>query len=307
MKGSGSSGSRRPGNKIDPPTLAGHMRRMRKRIGLSQRELADTAGVSPSYVQKLETNRRDGLSLENTVSIADTLGLEGVDRRTLFYLCGFDPVGPVPDVDVLRGQLTDRQRRELNDREPDLLAYFDQRWNLLDCNTPYDYAFPGMAAAGNVILWYFGVPAAKQVLLQWPREAALNVAWFRGLLARHHPSPWSERLITELEKYPEFLAMWHATDDIVYGRDVRDAVMHLLDPVSGEPYTLCVEQYPITSHEQTIYKFVGIRQNEFVPPLPPPRARRDTERGRAGLPRMRGDLIPGDAATTQRTDDSECA
>ncbi len=306
MKEIDGGGPQRLERRIALPTLADHMRRMRKRRELTQHGLAEVSGVSPSYIQKLETSNLDNPSREYTTMIADALQLSGSDRQTLFYLTGLDPVYPLPDVAQLRAQLTEQQHQELEARDTDLLAYFDPRWNLLACNTAYDYAFPGLAKAGNIMLWYFGAPESKQVLLDWPREAALNMAWFRGLVARFHPAPWLQEFIGQLEQHPEFVRMWGANQETVYGRDARDPLMYMLDPGSGEPYTLRVEQYTITNNGHKINRFVGIREAEFIPPLPPTIGR-SSSRPYGSRPKPQRDNNTEAAEPAERADDGECA
>lgn len=280
MEGTTATGSGGAGGAITLPTMAWHLRRMRKLRDMSQQDLADVAGVSMSYIQKLESGHRGHASREFTVAIADALGLHGGDRQALFYLAGLDPVVELPDVRRLREELSPQQWAELDDREPDLLAYFDQRWSLLASNTPFDYAFPGLLEIGNMMLWHFGSLESQQVFLQWQRESLLNVALVRGLLARYYPAPWARDLVSQLALFPDFVAMWHANEGAAYWRDERDRLMYLLDPVTHEPYTLRVELYPISNRGRKIYRWVGVRESEFVPPMTPATTGTRAEPGR---------------------------
>ena len=55
--------------------LGQRLRRFRERAGLSQHELARRSGVSRSAIAGVETGDRGDLSLENTIKVADALGI----------------------------------------------------------------------------------------------------------------------------------------------------------------------------------------------------------------------------------------
>ena len=56
-------------------SLGERVRRRRKQLGLTAKELAETSGVSPSYISQLEHGRQDRPSLEVLGAIAATLGV----------------------------------------------------------------------------------------------------------------------------------------------------------------------------------------------------------------------------------------
>src|ERR1700732_1327333 len=56
-------------------SLGERVRRRRKQLGLTAKELAQTSGVSPSYISHLERGRQDRPSLEVLGAIAVALGV----------------------------------------------------------------------------------------------------------------------------------------------------------------------------------------------------------------------------------------
>lgn len=56
-------------------SLGERVRRRRKQLGLTAKELAQTSGVSPSYISQLERGRQDRPSLEVLGAIAVALGV----------------------------------------------------------------------------------------------------------------------------------------------------------------------------------------------------------------------------------------
>ena len=63
----------------------------RKTQRLSQSELARRAGVSPSYINRLERGERDLPSRKVAQAIADALDLEADDRNLLLLTGGYAP------------------------------------------------------------------------------------------------------------------------------------------------------------------------------------------------------------------------
>lgn len=55
--------------------LAETVRKQRSEQGLSQRELAERAGVDHTYISHIEAGRRENLTLGKLRSLADALGV----------------------------------------------------------------------------------------------------------------------------------------------------------------------------------------------------------------------------------------
>lgn len=52
-----------------------HLKALREKAGMSQRALAEAAGVSATFITMLETGRRRGLESENLHRLAKALGV----------------------------------------------------------------------------------------------------------------------------------------------------------------------------------------------------------------------------------------
>ncbi|MGD0713130.1 MAG: helix-turn-helix transcriptional regulator [Gaiellaceae bacterium] len=68
------------------PTLGGELHKVRKLRGLSLKAVADPAGMSATYLQKLERDEVESPSPHRLQSLAEVLGL---DYGDLFVLAGY--------------------------------------------------------------------------------------------------------------------------------------------------------------------------------------------------------------------------
>ncbi|MET7769669.1 helix-turn-helix transcriptional regulator [Nocardia sp. NPDC005366] len=249
------------GNLLRPPTFGGLLRRLRDDRRISREKLAFAAGVSSSYITHLEGGDRD----HPTRAVVDALiryldrisPLGDAERRHLFDLAGLAE-GRFPDIDELRGQISDDMRYGLAVHEPNAACYFDTRWNILACNESYAAAFPGQVDDVNILRWFFGNELSTRVMVEWEREASLTVDWLRGLIGQSGDTEWAGELLAELGAYPEFRRMW-ATGGTTYGRDSPH--MRLRDPDSGACFSLDVQMFRVDSgnHPGRIQFFLGIR------------------------------------------------
>jgi transcriptional regulator with XRE-family HTH domain len=66
--------------------LGRRLQRLRQRAGLTQHELAERSGVSRTAIASIETGQRSGITLDNALRLADTLGV------SVETLAGWDPL-----------------------------------------------------------------------------------------------------------------------------------------------------------------------------------------------------------------------
>lgn len=248
--------------RVFAPELGRYIQATRLAAKLSQADLAHRSGVTYSYITKLEQGDKTAPTKSILAAVARTLRLDDAGRWHMYHLAGLDPeIESFVAVEDGPIELTRFQRGMLTKLEPDLVAIFDMRWTILACNDSYRRAFPGMMEAGNIMRWYFGAPTAREVLVEWEREAALNVAWFRGLMGQHYPAPWSVRLLRELAQYPDFRRLWSREDHVVFGRAEEDSVMRLRDLATGGTYGIRLDRMQFERERHPVRCFVGVRED----------------------------------------------
>ncbi len=182
----------------------------RRARGLLREEVAQRAGISPTWYTWLEQGRDIRPSDEVLEHLADALLLDEGERRHLLTLGkaggaphrGFSQGVPATLLAWLNG--LDQPAYVLNGRA-DLLV-----WNNSALEIFGDFAAlaPGDR---NILRMIFLWPHWRQLFTEWERLAASSVAQFRGETARHAGAPELAALIDGLiADSPEFAALWHA-------------------------------------------------------------------------------------------------
>ncbi|WP_063712548.1 helix-turn-helix domain-containing protein [Nocardia concava] len=245
-------------NKPQPPALGLLLRRLRADRHASREKLAFAAGVSTSYIARLESGHREHPThavieaLTRCLEIAHPLSPP--DRRHLRDLAGLTDER-IPNPAELRAELADDLHTYLELQQPHPAAYLDIRWNLLAANDSCAATFPGLVENGNLMRWIFGDPRAKHTLPEWKREAKSAAAVLRGWVGRHSHAPWVAELLDELGTYPAFQRSWAAnTVEFVRRRPalVRDPGTADIRHLHPRVFRATSENYP-----DLIYLFLG--------------------------------------------------
>jgi len=66
-----------------PPTFGVHLRNLRREAGISQRELANRAGLDFTYISKLENTRLPAPAADTVVVLASALGIPAEELLAL--------------------------------------------------------------------------------------------------------------------------------------------------------------------------------------------------------------------------------
>jgi transcriptional regulator with XRE-family HTH domain len=115
------------------------LERFRDRAGLSQSELARAAGISASYINRVEKEERQPPSRSVVLRIAKALGLDSATTDTLLLAAGYAPerstllqtehpiLGLV--VDILQDDRVPEEEIELLKRQIELI---ERRWRPSD-------------------------------------------------------------------------------------------------------------------------------------------------------------------------------
>jgi transcriptional regulator with XRE-family HTH domain len=199
--------SRRDGFDPDSVGLTG----VRRTAGLRRAELADLAGISPGYYQRLEQGRVPRPSVSILNSLATALRLTDAERDHLFALAGQARLRFEPET------LASAARRMLRLLTPPTAAYVINRHSdVLAWNTTaaalFSHLVPGPRRPNNVD-YVFTDPDAARLFVQWPDIAADCVAHLRAATG-HRPD---DTRLTELVGYltrtsPDFCRLWDARE-----------------------------------------------------------------------------------------------
>jgi transcriptional regulator with XRE-family HTH domain len=190
----------------------------RRRVsGLRREELAQLAGISVEYYQRLEQGRATRPSDEVLDAIADILSLSEVEQAHLHRLAA--PRRPhrdaraTPDpVPAIRPELA--RLLALMDKVPALAI--DDLFNVLAMNEPARALFPDVAALPedrrNLARFLFQTPAGRDFYVEWDEVAAVTVAQLRWTAGRFPHDAAVEAFIAELSNDPEFRRLWDCGD-----------------------------------------------------------------------------------------------
>ncbi|WP_085317934.1 MmyB family transcriptional regulator [Derxia lacustris] len=215
------------------PTLGAFLRSHRERLspaalglpaglrrrtpGLRREELAQLAGLSPTWLTWAEQGRAVALSAEALARLAAALQLSAAERRYLFELAGRrDPAQPLLADSVAPLLLASVDAV----RHPAYLL--DRQWTALAANAAARRLFTGWldrrASERNLLRFMFLDPSARALVRDWPERAARLVAEFRahsaGFVAE---SPTRELVAALCAASADFARLWSAQD--VQSRD----------------------------------------------------------------------------------------
>ncbi len=253
-------------SEIRPPALGDFVRLLRTRhtdrhpCGLARQELAQALHISIGYLVKIESNAARSPAVSILDQFVDALDLSVDERRHLFDLARRAPTARelvgTHSLAGYRGAIEPAQRLAMDSVVPHLMAYLDERWNIVACNTEYDRVFPGLKDAGNVLTWFFSSDYSQQVMVDWEAEARLTVGWFRALMGRYYADDWAASLLATLEDYPTFCDFWTETP-VRFGRP--SPFMRVRDPRSGAVSIVHVQVDSLLVGDYAMQVYLGVR------------------------------------------------
>lgn len=211
------------------PELANFLRAQRERLspqdvglpvstrrrmpGLRREEVAALAGVGLSWYTWLEQGRDIGVSSGFLDNLARVLKLDAHERRHLFLLAQGRPPAEPGKTWCAVPPLVSRLMKDL----PHHATYvLNLRWDVLGYNDAADalFNFSSQPASRRNLLWLlFCDPRFREILDDWPTQAATMLASFRRDFAQAREDVDMRDLIAELEKTsPEFRSWWRHAD-----------------------------------------------------------------------------------------------
>lgn len=250
---------------VRPPTLGDFVYTLRTRASgkdgqMTRQQLASLTQVSIGYIAKIEAGEARSPSPSVLDALIRVFDLDENRRRHLYDLARVTPIdreaaGQRP-IEDYRRHIGPGEREALRNVSPQLMAYLDERWNIVQCNEEYDRTFPELREAGNVLTWFFSSACSRRVMVDWEDEARLTVAWFRALMGRYYDDSWASTLLASLEDFPEFREFW-TTTDVGFGRP--SPFMRLRDPITGELSIINVDVYGKVVGDYAMQVYLGIR------------------------------------------------
>src|SRR5689334_16261827 len=124
------------------PTTAGFSTERRRTPGLRREELASLAGVTVSWLTKLEQGSAHSVSADVLGALARGLHLTDAERAHLFHLAGYRVDGAAGDAEV-----TPALRVLLDELEPNPAYLLDRCWNIVAWNDAEARLFPPLATS----------------------------------------------------------------------------------------------------------------------------------------------------------------
>ena len=201
--------------RVDPVTLGFPIDR-RRSPGLRREELASAAGVTVSWIAKLEQGRAHGVSVDVLAAIAHVLGLHDAERAHLFALAGFrdDRTSPPP------AEVTPALRALLDALEPNPAYVLDRCWNIVAWNDAEAALFPGLVAAAvaaggvvNLLELVFLEDELRRLMADHDEELVRLVSQFRMHAADWTADPGIDALVARLRTAStRFAELWDAKD-----------------------------------------------------------------------------------------------
>jgi transcriptional regulator with XRE-family HTH domain len=197
--------------RIDPTDVGLPAGRRRRVPGLRREELAQLAGISAEYYQRLEQGRATRPSDEVLDAIGDALRLDAVERGHLKALAR--PTRrhiqcPVPSARA--GARPDLLRMlDAMDTVPALVI--TDTFTVLAANAPAHKLFEPLGEHRNMARTLFIDPAARSFYVEWNDIAAATVAQLRLVAGRYPADAEVSALIDDLTATRgEFAELWQA-------------------------------------------------------------------------------------------------
>lgn len=202
----------------------------RRAQGLRREEVAQLAGISPTWYTWIEQGRAVNVSAEALNRLAQTLRLTRGERAYIFELAGrHDPLGAAPEEDAASELLTGL----LGDIA--IPAYIMGRtWDMLAWNKAAAALFAGWLdkpvkphdPPRNLLRYVFLQPSARQFIADWEARARRLTAEFRADCRTRLDEPAVEHLIEELKKGSAAFSRFWKQHDVLERQGGQRAFNH---------------------------------------------------------------------------------
>jgi transcriptional regulator with XRE-family HTH domain len=184
----------------------------RRAPGLRREEVAATAGVTVSWLARLEQGRANAVSAQVLHALARALRLDETECEHLFALAGLRADQP----ERAPADVTAPMDALLEDLEPNPAYILDRAWNLIAWNRAEEALFPGLADQGvapNLLELVFGDFGLQTLMADHDAEAARLVSQFRAHRSKWPDDPAIADVLARLQSGSEdFAQRWAAHD-----------------------------------------------------------------------------------------------
>jgi transcriptional regulator with XRE-family HTH domain len=206
--------------------------RRRRTPGLRREEVAHLASISATYYALLEQGRARHPSPQVIDALATALGLVPSERAYLQALAGD---GQTPPALAAPEELPPGVAELVARLDPHPTYVTGRRWDVLASNRAARTLWTDWTAVPerdrNLLLWMFTAPRAREVFVEWEKEAAAQLGRFRTAAARYLTDPSFAELIDRLHATgPEARAFWKRHDVVPLGGGTK----RLRHPELGE-------------------------------------------------------------------------
>ena len=235
----------------------------RRTPGLRREEVAQLAGVSPTYYTFLEQGRDVRPSRQVLAALAQALRLSATERAHLFQLARVAP--PAADEDARAEVLAPALGAMVAHLDPYPAYVKGRRWDVLAANRAARAVFTDWMARPpedrNLLWWTFTDPEARKVFVDWEHEAAATLARFRAAAARRPGDPEFAELIERLQRASPEVRSWWPRHDVL---PVAGGVKRLHHPAVGDVTFQHVVLQVADRPEQTLVSFTSADVAEEV-------------------------------------------
>lgn len=203
----------------------------RRTPGLRREEVAQLAGVSHTYYAFLEQGRDIRPSSQVLDALAHALHLSPAERDHLYVLAqGSAPRGQDAPETLSAGIAALVARLDPN---PTFVK--GRRWDILAANRAARSLFTDWPALPpgqrNELLWMFRDPNARDVYVDWEKDAAAMLARFRLAAARRPDDPDFAALIEQLHRHSPEARRWWSQHEVLLPASGTKRLRH---PLLGE-------------------------------------------------------------------------
>ena len=187
----------------------------RRSPGLRREELAALAGVTVSWLAKLEQGHAHAVSSEVLASLARVLHLNDAERLHLFTLAGYRvDASDSPPVDPL---VTPALRTLLDQLDPNPAYLLDRCWNIVAWNGAEARLFPKLHTIAspppNLLELVFLDPDLARLMVDHAEEEVRLVSQFRLHRNDWPDDPGIDTVLSSLQAAsPRFARLWEAKD-----------------------------------------------------------------------------------------------
>lgn len=192
------------------PIAAGFPTDRRRTPGLRREELASLAGVTVSWLAKLEQGHAHAVSLDVLTALARALQLGDAERSHLFALAGYRTAATDEPA-----QVTAALQTLVDELEPNPAYLLDRCWNIVAWNAAEARLFPKLETLEhpNLLELVFLDPDLGTLMADHAEELLRLVAQFRLHRTDWPEDPLIEAMVERLRREANtFAELWDAND-----------------------------------------------------------------------------------------------